>query len=127
MGLIAAGYAVTTAGSARAALEAIAGEMPDVLVVDWLMPEMRGDELLELIRDDRETRGLRVMFLSNYPRDDPNVAGAVVAGEAIPWLTKSRTTPGTWPSRSADRSNWKRRLRRNRAQPDQYRNEAVVM
>lgn len=93
MGLIAAGYAVTTAGSARAALEAIAGEMPDVLVVDWLMPEMRGDELLELIRDDRETRGLRVMFLSNYPRDDPNVAGAVVAGEAIPWLTKSRTTP----------------------------------
>ncbi len=92
-GLTAAGFAVTVAGSAQAALMAIRHEHPDVAVLDWQMPEMRGDELLDVLRQDADTRELRVLFLSNFPADDPLVAGAIVCGRPIRWLVKSRTTP----------------------------------
>ena len=92
LGLAAAGFAVTDAASARAALGAIEHDLPDVIVLDWQMPGMRGDELLDVLRQNKETSDVRVLFLSNFPRDDPHVAGAVVAGSPIVWLVKSQNT-----------------------------------
>lgn len=93
LGLAAAGFLVTEAGSARAALVSIEQEVPDVIIVDWLMPHMRGDELLEVLRQNEDTDDVAVLFLSNFPKHDPRVAGVVVAGSEMQWLVKSETTP----------------------------------
>ena len=93
LGLAAAGFVVTEAASARAALGSIEHEVPDVIVLDWQMPRMRGDELLEVLRRNEETRHVAVVFLSNFPKHDPRVAGVVGAGSPIRWLVKSETTP----------------------------------
>lgn len=92
-GLSASGFVVTSAAGARAALSAIKYELPDVVVLDWLMTEMRGDELLEVLASNSKTRHVPVLFLSNFPFDEPLVAGATMADQIIGWLVKSRTTP----------------------------------
>lgn len=92
-GLSAAGFVVTVAANARAALSAIKYELPEVVVLDWQMPEMRGDELLDLLARDGTTRNLPVLFLSNFPSDRLRAAGADAARQTIGWLVKSKTTP----------------------------------
>ena len=48
--LMAGGHTVQTAGSGDEALERLESETFDVVVVDYLMPAMRGDELSEEIK-----------------------------------------------------------------------------
>jgi DNA-binding response OmpR family regulator len=48
--LEAAGAQVATAASANAALESLATCTPDVLVVDWNLPDMSGGDLIAAIR-----------------------------------------------------------------------------
>ena len=45
-------YAVTTAASGEEALEAIARQKPDVVIVDLVLPEMDGIELTRRIREE---------------------------------------------------------------------------
>jgi len=92
MGLEHAGLSVTTAGSGRAALAAIAHQVPDVVVIDWNLPGMRGDELLDLLRRDARTARLPVLFLSAFAVDEVRPI-RLVAEEYSTWLTKMRTTP----------------------------------
>jgi two-component system, OmpR family, KDP operon response regulator KdpE len=49
------GYAVTTAMSGRAALEAIERETPDVIILDLGLPDMNGVDVCRIIREDRTT------------------------------------------------------------------------
>jgi DNA-binding response OmpR family regulator len=49
-----AGFAVVTAGDGRAALEAIASDSPDLIVLDLGLPEMDGLEVTRRVRRDGE-------------------------------------------------------------------------
>lgn len=44
------GFEVVTAADGRAALDAIDGQVPDVLVTDLMMPMMSGEELLAEVK-----------------------------------------------------------------------------
>jgi CheY-like chemotaxis protein len=91
-GLEHAGLSVTTAGSGKAALAAIAYEVPDVVVIDWNLPGMRGDELLAVLRDNPRTARLPVLFLSVFAADEVRPM-RLVREERSMWLTKTKTTP----------------------------------
>jgi adenylate cyclase len=58
------GHAVRVAADGRAALELLRGEPFDVVLLDILMPEMDGLELLELIQSDDELRQTPVIMIS---------------------------------------------------------------
>jgi CheY-like chemotaxis protein len=58
------GYRVTPVASATAALELFQHEIPDLIVLDIMMPEMNGYELLERLRADRRLTAVPVIFLS---------------------------------------------------------------
>lgn len=92
LGLEHAGLSVMTAGSAKAALAAIAYEIPQVMVVDWNMPGMRGDELLAILRTEPRTAELPVLFLSAFAPDEARPL-AYVGNDRAEWLMKTRTTP----------------------------------
>lgn len=49
------GYEVSTAMTGRAALEAIAGETPDVIILDLGLPDIDGVDVCRLIRDGNQT------------------------------------------------------------------------
>lgn len=58
-------YDVITASGGREALELIVEHHPDAVLLDIMMPEMDGLEVLEAIRSNPETENLPVIMLTS--------------------------------------------------------------
>ena len=64
-----AGYLVVTATNGREALEAVALERPDLIVMDVMMPEMDGLEALQHLKNDEQTADIPVVMLTAKAQD----------------------------------------------------------
>ena len=64
-----AGYLVVTASNGREALEAVASERPDLIVMDVMMPEMDGLEALKKLKENEETADIPVVMLTAKAQD----------------------------------------------------------
>jgi two-component system, OmpR family, alkaline phosphatase synthesis response regulator PhoP len=64
-----AGYRVGTAADGREALAKIREERPDMVVLDVMMPQMDGFELLQILKQDPETAGIPVIMLTAKAQD----------------------------------------------------------
>ena len=77
-----AGFDVDVCNSGRAALEAALDTPPDVLILDVMLPEMDGFEILSNLRKDPRTKALRVLMLTaKGQREDRERAIAVGADQ----------------------------------------------
>jgi two-component system, OmpR family, alkaline phosphatase synthesis response regulator PhoP len=63
------GYEVITASDGKEALEKVASEHPDLLVLDVMMPYMDGFEVLQNLRRNPETREIPVIMLTAKAQD----------------------------------------------------------
>jgi two-component system alkaline phosphatase synthesis response regulator PhoP/two-component system response regulator VicR len=63
------GYEVVTAADGKDALEKVASEKPDLVVLDVMMPYMDGFEVLQTLRKNAETRELPVIMLTAKAQD----------------------------------------------------------
>lgn len=63
------GYRVTQAFDGRDALEKIAIERPDMIVLDWMMPRMDGFALLVHLKKDPRTAEIPVLMLTAKAQD----------------------------------------------------------
>ncbi|MCS6951033.1 MAG: response regulator [bacterium] len=63
------GYEVVTASDGKDALEKVATEKPDLVVLDVMMPYMDGFEVLQTLRKNPETRELPVIMLTAKAQD----------------------------------------------------------
>ena len=59
-----AGFEVSVETGGRQALDAVREQMPDVLVLDVMLPEMDGYEILRQLRADRRAEALPVLMLT---------------------------------------------------------------
>lgn len=57
-------YHVTMVSNGKDALESLKKQKPDLMLLDYLMPEMNGKETLEIIRKDENLKDLPVFFLT---------------------------------------------------------------
>ena len=64
-----AGYEVVTANDGKEALEKVAAENPDLVVLDVMMPYMDGFEVLQNLRRDPSTRDIPVIMLTAKAQD----------------------------------------------------------
>lgn len=62
------GYVVLTAQDGEEALQVARAEIPDLILLDLLMPKLTGLEVLRVLRQDAATRDIRVLVLSNSSR-----------------------------------------------------------
>src|SRR5262245_33491389 len=69
------GYKVSQSLSAESALESIKRELPDVLVLDWMLPGMSGLALAKQLRADRRTRALPIIMLTARGDEPDKLAG----------------------------------------------------
>ena len=69
------GFRVRRADSVRAAQEAIGAELPDLVILDWMLPDRSGIELLRNLRSEERTRGLPVILLTAKGAESDKVAG----------------------------------------------------
>lgn len=67
------GYAVTSAASGAAALAAVAVRPPDLILLDLMMPDMDGFEVVRRLRANPETRGIRVVMVTALDDDASRV------------------------------------------------------
>lgn len=63
------GYEVVTAYDGREALEKVASERPDLIVLDVMMPYMDGFEVLQQLKKSPETRDIPVIMLTAKAQD----------------------------------------------------------
>jgi two-component system phosphate regulon response regulator PhoB len=70
-----AGYAVASAGDAREARAAIADQRPDLILMDWMLPDISGLELTRQLKRDPETKEIPVIMLTARAEEDDRVAG----------------------------------------------------
>lgn len=64
-----AGYEVVTAYDGREALEKVAAETPDLIVLDVMMPYMDGFEVLKNLKADPSTAEIPVIMLTAKAQD----------------------------------------------------------
>ena len=64
------GYKVDVALDGETAFKKIKNTLPDLLILDMKLPKIDGIELLKMIRQDPQTKNLKVIVVSNFnPRD----------------------------------------------------------
>jgi two-component system phosphate regulon response regulator PhoB len=69
------GFEVRRADSAGAAQAAIGDRLPDLVILDWMLPDRAGIELLRGLRADARTRELPVIMLTAKGAEGDRVAG----------------------------------------------------
>ncbi len=67
-----ANYEVVTAGTAQEGLHASRQQKPDLILLDYLLPDLRGDELSERFGADQATADVPVVFMSGFGADLEN-------------------------------------------------------
>jgi len=74
-GLKRAGYGVREAEDCRTARAALAERLPDLMLVDWMLPDMSGLELTRAVKRHRLTRELPIILLTARAEEDDKITG----------------------------------------------------
>lgn len=75
------GYIVETANNGQEGLKKVAEVMPDLVILDIMMPEMDGVEVCRTIRSKREFDNTMVAFLTAREEDYSQIAALDVGGD----------------------------------------------
>ena len=70
-----AGYDVRTAEDAETARRMLDGELPDLLLLDWMLPGLSGLALAKQLRADARTRDLPIIMVTARGEEADRVAG----------------------------------------------------
>ena len=85
-GLKRAGFDVREAEDCRTARAALADRRPDLVLIDWMLPDNSGLELTRSLKRERETRDMPVIMLTARAEEADKVAG--LDGGADDYMTK---------------------------------------
>ncbi len=85
-----AGFQVRTVSDGEAALEAIAEELPDLVLLDVMMPRKNGYEVCQAIREDPACKDLRIIMLTAKGREVEREKGLALGADD--YVTKPFST-----------------------------------
>jgi CheY-like chemotaxis protein len=85
IGLNQRGFEVKLAANGAEAVDRVASERPDFILLDWLMPLMDGQEVLEKINGQDEAADIDIIVISGQP------APSSLPPRIRTWLTKPLT------------------------------------
>ena len=69
------GFSVRVAGDGEQAIDALAEEQPDLVLLDWMLPHLSGIEICRRIRRDPATSGLPVIMLTAKGEESDRIRG----------------------------------------------------
>lgn len=73
--LTAAGYRVATAADGEEALLMVAEDLPDVILLDWMLPRLSGIEVCRQLKARPETRAAAIIMVSARSEESDRVRG----------------------------------------------------
>jgi len=80
------GYRVETASTGTEALDAVGRELPDLVVLDRMLPDLSGDEVLQRLRADAPTLNVPVIVLTAKREQEDRIEGLELGADD--YLTK---------------------------------------
>ncbi len=84
-------YSVLQVADGQLALDRIKEEKPDLVLLDIMLPNKNGLDVLRDLKSDDETKGIRVVMLTNFGSDE-NVSRALELG-AEDYIMKYNIVP----------------------------------
>ncbi len=78
-----AGFEVTEADNASTALNRVASSIPDLMLIDWMMPQVSGLELCRRLRRNPDTATIPLILLTARGEEDAKITGLEVADDYI--------------------------------------------
>ena len=81
-----AGFGVHEAEDSRSARSLLVNVRPDLLLIDWMLPDMSGLELTRLVKREAATRDLPIILLTARASEADKIAG--LDGGADDYVTK---------------------------------------
>jgi two-component system phosphate regulon response regulator PhoB len=81
-----AGYEILEAGDCREARESIADKQPDLVLIDWMLPDTSGLELTRLLKRDEANEDLAIIMLTARAEERDKISG--LEGGADDYITK---------------------------------------
>ncbi|MEQ9398634.1 MAG: response regulator transcription factor [Longimicrobiales bacterium] len=80
------GFRVETAGTGTEALQAVGREVPDLVVLDRMLPGISGDEVLQRLKDEPGTSSIPVLVLTAKREQEDRIQGFELGADD--YLTK---------------------------------------
>jgi two-component system alkaline phosphatase synthesis response regulator PhoP len=85
------GYEVVVAENGREGVDKVKEMMPDIILLDILMPELDGFEVLKIVKGEEATKKIPVLIMSNLGQEDHIQKGMQMG--AVGYIVKSQYTP----------------------------------
>src|SRR3990167_780010 len=76
-----ANFSVLEAEDARQAEYLIADRLPDLILLDWMLPSMSGVELAKHLKRDKITRGVSIILLTAKAEEENKILGLEVGAD----------------------------------------------
>ena len=77
------GYTIVEAGDGQEALALASRQSLDLMITDWMMPEMSGPELIASIRELPEKQGLPIILLTANADERARIEGVDTGADAF--------------------------------------------
>lgn len=84
-------YGVVQAFTGMEGLEKAKTEKPDIILLDIILPQMDGFQVIEEIKKDQSIKNIPVLFLTNLRQEDDVKKGTILG--AVGYLVKASFTP----------------------------------
>ena len=85
------GFKVVQADNGAKGLELAKKELPDIILMDIIMPQLDGFEVLKELKKDQKTKNIPVIMLSNLGQEEDIKRGQELG--AADYLVKANMTP----------------------------------
>jgi DNA-binding response OmpR family regulator len=91
MKLVAAGFEVITYGNGMEGLEGVKENVPDLLLLDIMLPQTDGFSILRKLKEDPKTDKVPVIILTNLGTEEDQTKGKEFG--AVDYIVKASFTP----------------------------------
>lgn len=85
------GFEVITALSGKAGLESAEKNLPDFILLDQIIPDMKGNDVLAALKANPKTANIPVALVSNY--SEPEMMHDAIERGAIDYILKYQIDP----------------------------------
>lgn len=86
-----ANFQVVSASSGKEGIQLAKNEMPDIILLDQIMPDMKGNDVLKTLKTDEQTKSIPVALVSNYSENQ--LAQEAIQQGAIDYIFKYQVEP----------------------------------
>lgn len=84
-------FDVVTAQTGNEGVEKVRSEQPDLVLLDQVLPDINGNQILQMIKQDPSTKNIPVAMLSNFNQD--NLVQEAINLGALDYILKYQVEP----------------------------------